>query len=180
MAEIRRAQELDPLSLIVNTGTARQLFFAREYEPAIEQCRKTVELEPNFAPAHWFMGRALVQLGSYEQSIEELEKAVQYSGGRPLIWGSLGHAYGLSGRTAEAQEVIDTLEQLSQKRYVSPVAKAYVNAGLGEKEQAFHWLNKAYDDRVSWLMYLKLEPEYDRLRSDQRFSDLIRRMGLPL
>jgi serine/threonine protein kinase/tetratricopeptide (TPR) repeat protein len=177
--EIRRAQELDPLSLIVNTGVGRQLFLAREYDLAIEQCLKTLELEPSFAPARWFMGRALGQQGKFDESISELKKAVEYSGGRTLMLASLGHAYAVSGRTAEAHEILERLQELSETRYVLPVGLAFVHAGLGKSEQAFHWLDKAYTDRASWMIFLKLEPEFDRLRPDPQFAELIRRMGLP-
>ena len=178
IAEIKRAQELDPLSLIINTGVGRQFYYARRYNETIEHCLKTLEMEPNFAPAHWFLGQAYIQKGKYQKAIAELQKAVKLSGGRNLMLASLGYAYAVSGKRTEGQEVLNKLHGLSPEDYVSPFSLAIVYTGLGEQDQAFAWLEKAYDERVGWLIFLPREPKLDSLRSDPRFVDLTRRIGL--
>jgi serine/threonine protein kinase/Flp pilus assembly protein TadD len=177
LLEIKHAQELDPLSPIINTGLARQFYYARQPEHAIDQCLKILEMEPTFAPAHWFLGQAYEQKGKYQEAISELQQAVDYSGGRALMLGSLGYAYGVSGRAAEAQVVLDKLPEESQ-RYIPALAFAFVHAGLGQKDQAFEWLDKAYAERFGWLILLNVEPKLDELRSDPRFTDLVRHLKL--
>jgi serine/threonine protein kinase/Tfp pilus assembly protein PilF len=178
LAEIKKAQELDPLSLIINTGVGRQFYYARRYDETIEHCLKTLEMEPNFAPAHWFLGQAYVQKEKYQKGIAELQKAVKLSGGRNMMLASLGYAYAASGKRTEAQDVLNKLHDLSPGGYVSPISLAIIYAGLGEKDEAFAWLEKAYDERVGWLVFLVGEPKLDLLRSDARFADLTQRIGL--
>jgi serine/threonine-protein kinase len=179
IAEIKRAQELDPLSLIVNAVAGFHLYEARQYDRAVEQCQKALDLDLNFAQAHLFLGQAYEQKARYEEAIAELKKAVALSPNTPFIVSALGHAYAVSGQTGEAMKILDQLQELSQQRYISPHEMAIIYAGLGEKEQAFAWLEKAYADRSWRLPYLnKAEPRLDSLRSDPRFADLVRRVGL--
>ncbi len=178
IAEEKRAQELDPLSLNINTIVARRFYDARQYDQAIEQCQKTLEMDPNFAQAHFTLGQAYEQKTRYEEAIAALTKATTLSPSNPFHVSALGHAYAVSGQKSEAMKILDQLNELSQRRYVSPHEIAIIYAGLGEKEQAFAWLEKAYADRSWRLPFLKVEPRFDSLRSDPRFADLVRRVGL--
>lgn len=175
--EIRHAQELDPLSPIITTGLARQFYFARQPEHAIQECLKILDMEPHFAPAHWFLGQAYEQQGKYDKAINELQQAVNYSGGRALMLSSLGYTYAVSGRRAEAEAVLTRLQDKSQQN-VPALTLAFIFAGLGQNNEAFKWLDKAYEERFGWLIFLNVDPKLDNLRSDPRFTDLLRRLNL--
>ena len=179
LAAIRRALELEPASPIINAAAARQLIFARQYDLAIEQLQRALELEPNFMVAHVRLGLAYEQKGMYEDAVAELDKARTLSKENPLVIAALGHAYALSGNRRRAQELLADLKRLSKKRYVSGYDMAVIYSGLREPDQAFAWLEKAYQDREGSLVYLKVEPWLDPIRSDPRFQDLIRRMAFP-
>jgi tetratricopeptide (TPR) repeat protein len=178
LAESKRAQELDPLSLIINSAWAERLNYARQYDRAIEQLQKTLELDPNFAHAHWQLGRAYEQKGMYEEAIAELQKAITLSGSSPVMVAALGHAYAVSGKSGKALKILDELKASSQRSYIPPSSLAAIDTGLGQKDQAFAWLQKAYEERDMWLGFLKVDPDFDSLRSDPRFEDLLRRIGL--
>jgi len=177
LAEFKRAQELDPLSLMINAGLGEALRMARRYDEAIEQTRKTLELEPNFVRAHQFLGLALTHKSLYEEAIAEYEKAVSLSGGSafPLSW--LGYVYGVAGRKGEAERVLDQLQERSKQSYVSASSIALIYMGLGRKDEAFDWLERSYQAQEP-LLQLKVNPMYDPLRDDPRFTDLLRRMNL--
>lgn len=179
LAAIRRALELEPASPIINAAAARQLIFARQYDLAIEQLQKALELEPNFMVAHVRLGLVYEQKGMYEDAVAELDKARTLSKDNPLVIAALGHAYALSGSRKRAQELLAELKQLSKKRYVSAYDMAVIYSGLREPDQAFAWLEKAYQDREGSLVYLKVEPWLDPIRSDRRFAELVRSVGLP-
>jgi eukaryotic-like serine/threonine-protein kinase len=178
IAEIKRAQELEPLSLNTNAVVGVHFYFARQYDQAIEQCQKTLDLDPNFAQAHLFLGWAYVQKARYEEAIAAAKKASSLSPSDLRTVSALGHAYAVSGQTSEAVNILDQLKELSRQRYISPHDMAIIYTGLGEKEQAFAWLDKAYADRSWPLPLLKFDPRFDSLRSDPRFADLVRRIGL--
>jgi TolB-like protein/DNA-binding winged helix-turn-helix (wHTH) protein/Tfp pilus assembly protein PilF len=178
IAQIKRAQELDPLSLIINTVLGLRLYHARQYDQAIEQCQKTLEMDPNFAQAHFALGEAYEQKAKYEEAIAELQKATTLSPSSPFLFSALGHAYAMSGQAGEAMKILEKLQRLSRQRYVSPHEMAMIYTGLGEKDQAFAWLEKAYADRSWRLPFLNVEPRFDGLRPDPRFADLVRRVGL--
>jgi tetratricopeptide (TPR) repeat protein len=114
----------------------------------------------------------------FEQAIEAFETAVRLSGNWPINIGALGHCYAVSGRRSEARQVLENLIEMSKRRYVQPYELASIHAALGEKDRAFEYLKRAYADRSQWLSYLNVDPRQDSLRSDPRFSDLIRRMNL--
>jgi tetratricopeptide (TPR) repeat protein len=178
ISEIKRAQELDPLSLAVKVQVARILYFAGRYDEVIEQCRKVLEMDPNFGGTHLFLGRAYTQKRMYEGALAELEKARDLLGHDPEVLSLIGNTYAVSGRRVEAQKVLQELQGLSKQRYVSPYHIAMVYAGLGEQDKTFEWLEKAYADREGRLTILKFAPEFDSLRSDPRYADLMRRIGL--
>jgi TolB-like protein/Tfp pilus assembly protein PilF len=180
LAEVRRAQELDPLSLIINTHLGLMLYWARRHDEAIEQLWQTLEMEPDFAAAHGCIGWVYEQKGMYEESISHLHKAIILSGGSPEKIAALGHAYATFDRRGKADDVLEQLRGLSEGRFVSAYDFAIIHAGLGEKDQAFEWLERAYEERsFSLVMSLKAEPGLDQLRSDLRFQDLLSRIGLP-
>lgn len=177
IVEEKQAHELDPISLIISTNIGMYLYYARQYDKAIERCRKTLRMDPTFFPAHIFIGLAYEQKGMYEEAVAELEKAISLSGG-DLSLAGLGHAYAVSGKRDEAQKLLNELNEQSQQRYVSPYYMAMISAGLGEHDQSFEWLDKACKDRSGWLVFIKVDPNLDGLRSDPRFTDLLLRIGL--
>jgi eukaryotic-like serine/threonine-protein kinase len=178
VASQRRAQQLDPLSLIINTGAGWELYFARRHQEAIEQIRKTLEMDPTFARGHWFLGLAYEQEAMYREAIAEFQEAFDLSEGSPSMLGTLGHAYALSGNREKARQALAHLQELSKRRYVPPFDPAVIYAGLGDKERAFEWLEKAFEDRSWGMVRLKVDPRFDRLHADPRFASLLRRMGL--
>ena len=178
IAETRRAAELDPLSMIINSSYGRAYYYGKEYDKAIEQFRKTIELDPSFSRAHLYLGWAYVAKGMFDEAVVEYEKARSLDNS-PVITASLAHAMALSGKRAGAEKLLDELETLSQSKYVSPYDLALVHIGLGDKDRAFQLLEKAYQERSSALSWLKVDARLDPLRSDARFQDLIRRVGLP-
>ncbi len=180
-AERKKAQELDPLSLIISFELGMAFYYARDYDQAIEQFQKTLELDQNFPPAHQFLPAAYEQKGMYGQAIAGFKTAIQLKGGSEwsLSMAGLGHVYAVSGKKSEARAVLDELKQLSGEQYVLPPSIALIYAGLGEKDQAFAWLEKGYEERSFQMQWLNVEPRWDSLRSDPRFADLVRRVGLP-
>ncbi len=176
-AEAKRAQELDPLSLIANMGVGFIFAMARRSDAALDQGRRLLEMEPYFFGAHWLIGTAYYLKGMYEQSIAEHKKALDF-GGSPVILASLGRLYGLSGRRSEALHVIEELSEMRKQRYIPAINIAGVYAGLGEPDQAFEWLERAYQERNSALTSLGVNSALDNLRSDSRFDDLLERVGL--
>lgn len=178
ISEIKRTQELEPLSAPVNVQIARILYFAREYDKAIEQCENTLEMDPNSGGAHFFLSRSYKQKGMYREALAELEKARGPLGDGAEVLSLIGYTYAVAGRQVEAQKVLQELQAQSNQRYVSPYHVAMVYAGLGEQDKAFERLEKAYEDREGRMTILKVAPEFDSLRSDPRYADLMRRIGL--
>ena len=181
IAERKRALELEPLSLIINFELGLAFYYARDYDQAIEQFQKTLELDQNFPPAHQFLPAAYEQKGMYGEAIAEFKKAIPLKQGSEwtLSKAGLGHVYAVTGKKSEARTVLDELKQLSEQEYVPATSIALIYAGLGEKDQAFAWLEKAYEQRAFQMQWLKIEPRWDSLRSDPRFQDLMRRIGIP-
>src|SRR5262245_55554354 len=177
IAETNRAQELDPFSLAISVKRGFILENARRYDEAIEQLRRVIAMDQNDYQAHWFLGHTYAASGRFDEAIAASEKAAALSR-TPGALGFLGMCYGLVGRKAEANKILNELLELSRRRYVTPPALANVYIGLGDKDQAFLWLEKAYQDRSNYLAYLKVFPGCDSLRSDPRIDDLLRRMGL--
>jgi tetratricopeptide (TPR) repeat protein len=176
--EVNRAQELDPFSLSISAVRGFILENARRYDEAIEQLRRVIALDPNHYPAHWYLGHTYAANGQFNEAIAASERAAALSGRAPGALGFLGLAYGLAGRETEANKVLKELLELERRRYVSPPALANVYIGLGNKDQAFFWLEKAYQERSNYMVWLKVYPLLDPLRSDPRFHDLLRRIGL--
>jgi tetratricopeptide (TPR) repeat protein len=177
--EMKRALDLEPTSLVMNTFLGATLYFAERYDDAIEQGRKTIEMDSNFAVAHWHLGLAYEQKGMFDDATAELQKAITLSGSSPLMIAALGHAYAKAGKRNEANRILDQLQKLSAVRYVSSYELAAIYVALGDREQAFQRLERSYKERSFHLINLKVRPEFAPLRSDPHFQDLLRRIGLP-
>lgn len=178
LEEIKKAQEIDPLSLAINTGFGHVLYLSRQYDKAIEQYRKTLELDPNFLQARLWFGRPYLQKGMYQEAIGELKAAVDLSHQSTMSLAMLGHAYAASGNKSEGLKVLDVLMKRSERQYVPSYWIGMIYIGLGDKDQAFAWFGKAYEERSCWLAWIKVEPRFDSLRSDPQFEVLLKKMGL--
>jgi DNA-binding winged helix-turn-helix (wHTH) protein/tetratricopeptide (TPR) repeat protein len=185
LASIRKAQELDPLSLIINTDVACALYYARRFEDSIRQCRWVLETEPNFVTAHFRIGLAYEQLGRYEEAAEAFRSAVALSTDDPKAEAmaafkggadaraSLAHTHALRGDYAAARGILAELEERAARAYVPPHDLALVYSALGEADKAHGWLRLAYQERFSLLVLLELDPRFDKLRADPRFASLL-------
>ncbi len=178
LAEARRAQQLDPVSPVFDAFVGATLLFARRYDEAIEDCRKTIDLYPEFGVGHWYLGRAYLQKGLFREALAELRDAERLSGESPLMQGTLAFAYAASGDRAKAREMLAELMRLRAEHYASALDLAMTHAALGEREEAFRWLDEAATEHAFHLVYLKVWPELDVLRSDPRFAEMVRRIGL--
>jgi TolB-like protein/Tfp pilus assembly protein PilF len=179
LTEMKRAQELDPLSPIINDALGGALFFAGQYDSAVEQWKRTFELDPTFPEAHYGLSRGFWKKGHFREAITEAQKAASYSGRTPRYIAGLGDAFAAAGKRAEVHSIREELARLPKSGSASPSYIAGIHSLLGEQDQAFAWLEKAYQARDEFLTYIKTEPEFDSLRSDPRYADLLKRMGLP-
>ena len=177
IAEAKRTEELEPLSFVASSHLGWIYYLAGQNDKAIEQCRKILELDPSSFPARRYLGLAYEAKGMYPEAIAEFQTGVKLSGS-PLMHALLGHAYAVSGRSAEAKQVLVDLQQLQGQRYVSPYTVAAIYAGLGDDEQAFKWLETAVEGRDIWLMNLKVDPVFAKLRSKRQFTDILARIRL--
>lgn len=178
IAELKRARELDPLSLTINSVLGRAYRDDRRYQESIDQCRKTLDLDPDFPLAHWCLGVSNVAMKHYAEAVTEMERA-NAVGTTPLYAGGLGYAYAAAGSRNKAKAVIDSLKQRADKTYMPSYFIASIYGELGEKERAFDWLQRAYDERDPQLPYLLVDPFMDPLRSDARFNALVSKFGFP-
>jgi TolB-like protein/Tfp pilus assembly protein PilF len=179
IAELKRAIELDPLSLVINTDLGNTYYRARRYDLAIEQLRKTIDMDPGFYYAHWNLGSALAAKGALGPAIEEYQKARSLNDD-PSMLGLLGRALAISGDRTGAMKIRDQLEAISKQRYVSAYSFALVYLGLGDKGEALRYLEKGYEDRAGdTLRYIKVEPILDPLRGDPRFEALVQKVVSP-
>lgn len=176
--EIKRAQELDPLSLIVNAIEGVILYLAREYDKALGQLRETLEMDPTFSVAQLYLGEVYFSQAMWEEAIEAFQKGVALSPESTFAVGSLGSAYGMSGQKDDALKMMHRLDELEKDRYVSPLYRAMISLGLGEKDQSFDYLEEAYLERESYLTFLKVWPHFDNLRSFPRFAALLEKIDL--
>jgi DNA-binding winged helix-turn-helix (wHTH) protein/Tfp pilus assembly protein PilF len=184
LASIRKAQELDPLSLIINTDVACALYYARRFDDSIRQCRWVLETEPDFVTAHFRIGLAYEQLRKYEEAVKAFQRAVALSAGDATAEAtaafkggsdaraSMAHTYALMGEREAARGVLAQLEQHARHAYVPPHDFAMIYSALGESDKAFEWLRLAYQERFSLLILLELDPRFDNLRADPRFTSL--------
>ena len=179
-AQIRQAQELEPLSPIIAVNVARIHYFARQYDEVLKCCRTILETEPTFGVAYKIMGLAYEQKGMYEEALSALQKAMELLGDTPEMIGFLAHAYAISGDSREAYKLLERLHDIAKLRPVRSLPFVLAYTGLGELDHVFACLEKAYKERCDSLPCLKVMPLFDRLRSDPRFTDLMHRAGLAL
>jgi len=177
VSALEHSQQIDPLSLPIHTDLAQTLFFARRYRECEDQLRKTLEMDPQFIRAHIILGAALEQMGRFDEAITSLTRAVELSKSNSFAMSGLGHAYAAAGNEKAARETLRYLKDLSRKQYCSAYNMAIVLAGLGENESALDLLEQAVADRDVWLVWLKINPRLDVLRSEVRFGELLRQVG---
>jgi tetratricopeptide (TPR) repeat protein len=176
VTEMGMAKSLDPLSLIISSDMADILLVARRYEESIRQSRETMDMDPVFAVTHYQLGEAFLQKQMYKEGITELQRAIALSGGNKTFRSNLAYAYAASGRKNEALAILNDLKNRSNNGYSNASEIALIYVGLGDNDQAMTWLEKAYGERFNPSVLMR--PCFDSLRSDPRFQDLLRRIGL--
>jgi eukaryotic-like serine/threonine-protein kinase len=180
IAEVKRSQQIDPLTVFPTAGVGTLYLFTRQWDPAIEQLHHAIAIDPNFWFSYSFLGRAYEQKGKLPEAIAQFQRAVELEKENAEIWSGLGNAYAVSGNRAEAQKVLDHLKELSAHSWVAPYNVAVIYAGLGDKDQAFALLERAYQDRSYYMpSFLTMDERLDNLHSDPRYAALVKRVGLP-
>ena len=177
--EVLLAQESDPLSLAINTDVGFHHYYNRRYDPAVKQLSTVLEMRSDFPPAHLWLGRTYQELKKYSEALEEYRQVSDKLGDWPVAVAARGYVNAVSGRTAEARNDLANLGKQSETRFVTAYGVALIHAGLGEKDLAFAWLDKAVAERSHWLVWLRLDPRWDAIRADARFEQLLSRVGLP-
>ena len=179
MIILKKADELDPLSVPIGTDMGFSFYYSGIYDPAIKELRASLQKNPKFTLAHLWLGRAYQVKKMYPEAITEYKKALLVAVNWPVALAALGHVYGVSGEKANAQKILDTLTALSSKRFVTSYGVALVHEGLGETDQVFLWLDKAVEERSNWLVWLKTDPRWDKVHSDKRFTEVVNKVALP-
>src|SRR5947209_3805614 len=181
VAQAQHAQQLDPVSPLINTWAGAAYFFAGRVEEAMTSWQKALELDPGYSDASLVLARAYVKLGMNQQAVAELQKALIFNERAPLVLGALAHAYARAGQREEALKLLGELKRIEaeERGFVPPFGIIWAYAGLGDKEQAFAWLERAYEERADRIVWLNSDPLLEPLRSDPRFHELVRRVGLP-
>ena len=178
LTESKRALELDPLDPYMNGHMSWHYYYAHQYDQVVQLCRELLEMNPNLFWQRFELGRAYEQKTMFEQAIAELQKALAISDENTFAISGLGHAYASSKQRAQAQKLLEQLKDLTTRRYVAPSDFALIYLGLGEKDETFKWLQKAYRERCWYMVMLNVDPRLDELRADPRFQDLVHRVGL--
>jgi serine/threonine-protein kinase len=175
---IKKAKEMDPLSLVMNAMLGWVYFISRRYDEAIDQCRQTIDMDPNFSLVYFFQGLACTGKAMWKEAIEATKRLMELSKGATFSMGLLGYQYAMSGQIAEAHSMLEKLEEIAKHRYVSPFYKGVVYIGLDDKERAFKSFDDSYKEDDSWLPFLMCWPIFDTVRSDPRFVALLTKIGL--
>ena len=176
ISEMQKAEDLDPLSLIISAELAEEFLIAHRYDEAIKQSRKTMALDPFFAVAHFELGQGFVQKRMYEEAVAELQKAIELSGGSTTFSSNLAYAYAQSGKRNEASKILNDLKDSSHDAFSNAAEIALIYVALNEKAQAMAWLEKAFAERFNPSVLRR--PAFDPMRSDPRFENLMRRIGV--
>jgi len=174
--ETQRAQQIEKTSPIITIQLGLVYYFQHQYKEAVAECKKTIELDPSFFAAQRYLGLSYSQMGMHKEAIAEFEKAISASGDSPLMKAEYASALALAGDPSKAQAQLNNLLETSKQKYVSAYHLAAIYVGLKDKDQAFTWLNKAFQDRADWMVNLKVDPRFDSIRSDPRFAELLGRM----
>jgi|HubBroStandDraft_1064217.scaffolds.fasta_scaffold00069_56 TolB-like protein/Flp pilus assembly protein TadD len=178
IAERKKALELDPISPLLHSALGEAYYHARQFDVSIEQNHKALELDPSYAIALVNIGRAYEQMGMHQQARAAFQRILTYAPEDPAILALMGHEYAVSGDKGNANQILGKMREIATRKYVPAVYFATIYTGLNQKDDAFHWLDKAYDERCEYLIYLGSEPLADPLRGDPRFSRLLSRLGL--
>jgi len=176
--EIKRAEELDPLSLVIINNVAENYIDRGDLNAAARESQRLIDLDPNFWPGHQTLAIVLVKQGRYADALSEAKKSVEYANRSNAPLALLGHVYARMGRQSEAEAVIIELEKRFDDKQADGRDVAVVYAGMEDKNKAFDWLEKSFKDRSVFLVFLKLEPLLESLQSDPRWNDLERRVGI--
>jgi tetratricopeptide (TPR) repeat protein len=177
VSELEMAHKLDPVSVAMNAYVGGPLFFARRYDQLIQRLQPIADMNPGYHQTHAFLGLAYEQKGDWAKAIAELELAYKLDS-EPEALAQLGHAYAVAGRTADARKVLKQLTQQARRQYISAYNFAVLYAGLGERDEAFRWLQKVKEDRSEWFAAVNVDPRLDALHSDPRFAGVLRSVGL--
>jgi tetratricopeptide (TPR) repeat protein len=178
LKENKQAQELNPLSRLVAQTRATIYWTWRQYDRAIEEYKKLLEMNPDYYTARFWLAFPYAFKGMHEKAISTIEEAMAVSGGgAPLMWTAIGFIYSVAGKRDEAKRTLNKMLEQSKKSYVAPWMIAAVYGGLGQRDKAFEWLEKSFKERDHWLTYLKMSPVVDSLRSDPRFTVLLKKMN---
>jgi DNA-binding winged helix-turn-helix (wHTH) protein/Tfp pilus assembly protein PilF len=177
--EIRRAQTAEPLSRAINTDVGFIYYYSGRYDEAIKQLDAVLEMDPEFPPAHLWRARSLQELGQYDAAIAAFQRVDDQLAGWPVSIAARGHVQALAGRTAAARETVSELRQLATRTFVTSYGIALVYAGLEETDAAFSWLDRAFEERSHWLVWLRLDPRWGRMRTEARFLGLVSRLNYP-
>ena len=177
--EILLAQALDPISSIIARDVARVHYFRHDFEAALEQCDRTIELNPHFSPAYWILGLVQEQRGEFDESVAAFQRAIQLAPQSPIMQAALGRTFALSGKREAALQIRQALQEMAEKRYVSPFELASLHFALGQADEGFEWLTKAFQDRCFELISLRVDPRWQSLKGNPRFHQLSNRLGLP-
>ena len=178
LAELEKARELDPMSLPISTDMGFSLYYAQNYDGAIESLRGTLRKEPAFPLAHLWLGRAYEEKGMYAEAVAEFQKVQEAIPGWPVATAAIGWVYGRWGKTSEARRVLTVLHAQSKRRYVSAYAIALVHAGVGDKDEALRYLNLGLKERTNWMVWTAVDPRWEPVKRDARFQQLLGEMGL--
>jgi Tfp pilus assembly protein PilF len=181
IAQLKRAVELDPLNLNYNDNLGQMYREARQYDTSIDQLKKTFEIDPNFAPAHYDLSFTYREMGKYDLWLEEWRKGANLADDREDlgIADDVARVYATSGYRAAVNRIVELRKKLANRSYVDPASIAYNYAALGDKDQTFYWLEKAYSEKAGRLQGIKIVKPMDPFRSEPRYIDLLKRMGLP-
>ena len=178
VAEFKRGVDVDPTNLIINAELGNAYYLARQFDAAVAQCRKTIKLDPNFELASVWLAQAYEQKGMYQEALVVLNKARPVAESSPSFIAEVGCSEAGLGHRAEAEKIIKELEERMTREYIDETLIVYIFIALGDKDQAFAWMEKAYQSRAGNLPWMIMEPKFDPLRSDPRFTEFVRRMGL--
>jgi serine/threonine-protein kinase len=178
LAQMEKAEELDPVSVSIKRDIALILYYNRQYQDAVEQCRGAIDLDRGFHGAYWALGLAYQGMSRHADAVEAFQKGLELAPETPRLLGALGHAYSTWGKSAEARNVLHRLHQLSEQSYVSPFDFALVNLGLSETDAFLEWLDQAYRSRCYELVSTRVDPRFDVVSTDLRFVKMLRRLGL--